>query len=170
MQTCLRTIPPCEQTIKVRTRSTARMPAGPKQASSVESLKAKSAAFLHVLVPYAKDAAVSDRGAGFQGQEVVRKNDVILLSAEGNDDKTVQATGRFGFVRLQDDTLALLRPSPGTLLEFRGEPLIKATLKSTAWKSRYVVAMTALFSLKDKRASIGLPPPPIDRSADPIQH
>lgn len=130
----------------------------------VESLKAKSAAFLHVLVPYAKDAPYQTEALGSKGRKLSGKNDVILLSAEGNDDKTVQATGRFGFVRLQDNTLASYALHQGTLLEFRGEPLIKATLKSTVWESRYIVAMTALFSLKDRRASIGLPPPPIDRS------
>jgi hypothetical protein len=75
----------------------------------------------------------------------------------------VSVSQGLGFVRTKNKTPVLFGLFDGVSLEMHGKPLLSARLKSTVWSSRYELSLTGLVSLADKRASIGLPAPPMER-------
>jgi hypothetical protein len=127
----------------------------------IESIKARQADFINILVPHGETCAYEERKLGANGRVLASGVETIMVARAKNDDPALIADEGIGFARKLRGNIATYALYQGHSLAMEGGPLVSGKLKSKVWESRYTVIIDALVSLPDKRASIGLPLTPM---------
>ena len=125
--------------------------------------RAKTTAFLNVLIPYEKDAPFAVSPMGSKGVKLTGSDSTLLVSGGGNDDPSLTVDGGFGLARIDRGNLSSYALQRGHGLALGKEPLLNAGLLSKEWAPFFNGALTAAVSLADKRASFSLPMAPMDK-------
>jgi hypothetical protein len=129
----------------------------------IESIKSKRADLVNILIPHGEKCPYVGKKLGAEGRMLSSADDSLFIGTANNDDRTLSVDEGVGFVRLTGGNASTYALFHGRALSLRGQTLVSCKLKSMEWASRYTFALTALISPADKRASFGLPPPPMDQ-------
>jgi len=124
---------------------------------------AKLTNFLNILIPYEKNPPYTRTAMGSSGVKLTGSDSTMLVAAGSNEDPSLGVEGTFGVARLDHGALSSYALQHGHGLALGNESLIKAELLSKDWAPYFDSEVTAAVSLKDKRASFGLPDNPMDK-------